>query len=118
MEKELKELVESGKIIVGVYQNTDDDLNHSKKYNLKNIWKDEKINLIHLLEFLYRKQIQKSNRIKISYKYNYSDVQEITVIDSMVCYDGSYTYTKFVFYNIQTNCGFLCTDLLEMKLDK
>lgn len=116
LKKELERLKKNGLLIVGVYQNKDDEYNAINKTVLKNIWKDEKTNIIQLLGFLYRKAILKSN-IRISYSYNYNDVQEITISESFTNYDGSITKTKYVFYNVPTNMSYLDTFKIEKIIE-
>lgn len=113
IKKELETLKEQGALIVGVEQNRTEDGEILKKYILKNIWKDEKQNVLQLMAFLYNKTILKSNRIKIYYSYNYNDKQTIKIIDTFENYDGSYTKTVFTFYNVPTNCGYLDIYKLE-----
>ena len=57
---------ERKKIIVKVYQDRE-----TGKKKLVNVWEDEKTNVLQLTAFLYRKTIQKSTNLKISYKYDY-----------------------------------------------
>lgn len=60
-----------------------------------------------LLGFLYSKTIIKVSNLKISYSYNYSDLQTISITQNYTNYDGSITKTRYNFYNIPTNCGYL-----------
>ena len=94
--------MENKKIMVNVYQTKDNG-----KKELVNTWNSEKDCILQLAAFLYQKTILKSNKLKISYKYNYSDIQTITFIDSYENYDGTITKTFFEFVNIPTNLGFL-----------
>ena len=41
------------------------------------------------------------------YSYNYSDYQTLTFSNEYTNYDGTKTITKYVFYNIPTNLGYL-----------
>lgn len=100
---------ENKKIIVKVYQ----DRNDKKKKELVNVWEDEKTNVLQLTAFLYRKTIQKSNKLRISYKYNYSDLQTIVIKESYTNYDNSISNTWFEFENIPTKMGFL--DIYKIK---
>lgn len=118
MKKELQELIKEGKIVVAVYQNTDEELNRTTKTNLKNIWKDEKTNITNLLGFLYNKTILKTRKLTIKYNYNYSDKQTIKVIYKDECYDGTISKTEYVFYNIPTIMGCLDVSALDLKLEK
>lgn len=94
--------MENKKILVNVYQTKDNG-----KKELVNKWEDEKTNVLQLAAFLYQKTILKSNKLKIKYSYDYSDLQTITFIDSYENYDGTITKTYFEFVNIPTNLGFL-----------
>ena len=109
----LEELKKQNKIIVGVEQNRDDEMETTNKMYLKNVWEDEKTNIIHLLGFLYQKTILKSNSIKIKYNYNYSDKQDIKIIYTYINYDNTTTKTIYTFYNIPTNLAYLDTFKLE-----
>lgn len=102
LKNKLEELKESKKIVVGVEQWKGND-----KKELVNIWEDEKTNIMQLLAFLYRKTILKCNNIRISYSYNYSDLQSISITENYTNYDNSITKTRYTFYNIPTNCGYL-----------
>ena len=104
---------ERKKIIVKVYQ----DRKTGKK-ELVNVWEDEKTNVLQLTAFLYRKTIQKSKNLKISYKYNYSDLQTIVIKESFTNYDDTITNTWFEFENIPTNCGYLDIYKIENNLKK
>lgn len=117
MEKELKKLINEKKLVVGVEQNRDEDGNNTKNYILKNIWKEEKTNILQLLGFLYRKTILKSKGLKIYYSYNYNDLQKIKIVDSFENYDGTITKTIYTFYNIPTNLAFLDIYKLESVLN-
>ena len=94
--------MENKKIYVNVYQTKDNG-----KKELVNKWNSKKECLLQLTAFLYQKTILKSNRLKISYKYNYSDLQTITFVDSYENYDGSITKTYFEFNNLPTKLAFL-----------
>lgn len=115
LKNELEKLIKKGVLVVGVYQNTDNNYNKINKMILKNIWKDAKSNTMQLLGFLYRKTILKSN-IRIDYSYNYSDSQTITFTENYINYDNTITKTKYVFYNIPTNMAFLDTYKLENQI--
>jgi len=117
LKKQLKELIESNKIVVGVEQNKDDDYNTIKKMILKNIWTDEKINILQLTSFLYQKTILKAYNIKIRYSYNYSDTQTIEIVQTYHNCDDTITKTKYIFYNIPTNLGYLDIYNLESRLN-
>ena len=102
MQLELEKELKKGGIVVAVYQQ------HEKgKKVLVNIWRDRKNNLKQFTCFLYRKAILKAKNIRISYNYNYSDKQIITITESFINYDNSITKTSFVFHNIPTKCGYL-----------
>lgn len=103
LKKELEELIKQGKIVVGVEQ----DRNEKKQMELVNIWKEEKTNILQLTGFLYQKAILKSNNLKIRYSYNYSDNQTISFVQSYENYDGTITKTKYTFYNLPSNLGYL-----------
>ena len=94
--------MEKEKIIVNVYQTKENG-----KKGLVNVWNDEKMNLLQLTAFLYRKTILKTSNLKIKYSYNYSDKQTITFIESYTNYDGTITKTFYEFINIPTNLGYL-----------
>lgn len=96
MENKLKQLKGEKKIVVEVKQNN----------KLVNVWEDEKTNILQLTAFLYRKTILKSN-IRISYSYNYSDLQTIKITEKYENYDKSITKTEYIFHNIPTNLGYL-----------
>lgn len=113
LKKELETLKNEGWLVVGVEQNRNENGNIINKKILKNIWKNEKQNILQLLGFLYRKTIQKSTNLKIYYSYNYSDFQTIKIVDKFENFDNTFTYTTFTFYNIPTNCGFLDIYKLE-----
>lgn len=108
--KELKEQYEEmkkdGKLVVEVVQN--------KK--IVNYWVDEKTNLLQLLAFLYNKTVIKS-QIRLDYSYNYSDVQHLTFSQSYTNYDGSKTITKYNFYNIPTNLGYIDIYKLQKQME-
>lgn len=104
---------ESKKMIVKVYQ----DRGTGKRKQV-NTWKDQTNILLQLTAFLYRKTIQKSQRIKISYKYDYTDSQTIIVKESFTNYDNTVTNTWFEFENIPTNCGYLDIYKIENNLKK
>lgn len=99
LKKELEHLKNNGNIIVGVYQDKE----------LVNIWKDEKTNILHLMSDLYNKQFLKNNNTKITNKYNYSDVQEIKVIEKRYNYDEPITTFEYIYFNIPTKCGYIDT---------
>ena len=102
MQLELQKLINKDKFVVGVYQQ------HEKgKKVLVNIWRDKENNLKQLTCFLWRKAILKSSKIKIKYRYNYSDKQVLEIVEDFENYDGSITKTFFVFYNVKTNLGYL-----------
>ena len=103
--------MENKKIIVNVYQTKGNG-----KKELVNIWNDEKTNLLQLTSFLYRKAILKSSNLKVKYKYDYSDLQTITFIDSYENYDGSVTKTYYEFINIPTNLSYLDIYKIEKSL--
>ena len=67
MKESLLNLVNQNKMVVGVYQNTNEDFDYIKEMQLKNIWENETTNILQLTAFLYRKTIQKSNNLKIRY---------------------------------------------------
>lgn len=113
LKKQLKELIESKKIVVGVEQNKDDEYNTTKKMILKNIWTDEKTNILQLTSFLYQKTILKAYNIRIKYNYNYSDTQKIEIVQTYHNYDNTITKTKYTFYNIPTNLG--CLDIYNLE---
>ena len=94
--------MEKEKIIVNVYQ-----AKGNNKKELVNVWNDEKTNILQLTAFLYRKTILKNKMLKIKYSYNYSDMQQVTIIESYENYDGSITKTYYEFINIPTQMGFL-----------
>lgn len=98
LKKELESLKKDKKIVVAVYQDK----------ALVNIWKDEKTNILHLLSNLYNKQLL-GTKIKISNRYNYSDIQEIKVTEKSYNYDESTTTFAYIYYNIPTKCGYLDT---------
>ena len=116
MKEKLNDLIIKNKIVVGVYQNTDDNYNKINKMILKNVWEDEKSNTMNLLAFLYRKTILKSNNLRISYNYNYSDNQTISITESYTNYDNTITKTKYVFYNIPTKLGYLDIHTINDKM--
>ena len=89
-------------MIVNVYQKKENG-----RKELVNTWEDEKMNILQLTAFLYRKTILKDSRLKIRYSYNYSDSQTIEIIESYENYDGSITKTYFVFENVPTSLGYL-----------
>lgn len=103
---------EEKKIVVKVYQKKG-----SGKKELVNTWNDEKVNMLQLTAFLYRKAILKSSNLKVNYSYNYSDLQTITFIESYVNYDESITKTFYQFENIPTNLGFLDIYKIEKSLE-
>lgn len=102
MQLELQKLIDKGRLVVGVYQQHD-----KGKKVLVNIWYNKTTNLKQLTTFLFRKTIQKDQRLKIYYSYNYSDKQTITIVESFENFDGSITKTSFTFYNVPTKCGYL-----------
>ena len=93
--------METKKMIVKVYQD------RTGKKELTNTWENQTNILLQLTAFLYRKTIQKSSNLKISYKYNYSDAQTIVFKESYTNYDNTITNTWFEFENIPTNMGYL-----------
>ena len=104
--------MENKKITVNVYQTKENG-----KKELVNKWNDEKTNLLQLTAFLYRKTILKSSNLKVKYRYNYSDLQTITFIDSYENCDGSITKTYYEFINIPTNMGYLDIYKIENNLE-
>lgn len=104
---------ESKKMIVKVYQ----DRGTGEKKQV-NTWKNQTNILLQLTAFLYRKTIQKSQKIKISYKYDYTDLQTIIVKESFTNYDNTITNTWFEFENIPTSCGYLDIYKIENNLKK
>lgn len=108
LQKTLEELKGKGKIVVGVEQ-----WHEKEKKELVNVWEDEKANILQLLSFLYRKTILKGYNLRIDYRYNYSDSQVISITESYTNYDNSITKTRYNFYNIPTNLGFL--DIYKMQ---
>lgn len=95
---------------VKVYQKRE-----NKKKELVNTWEDEKMNILQLTAFLYRKTILKDSRLRIKYGYNYSDSQTIEIIESYENYDKSITKTFYVFENVPTNLGYL--DIYKLEKD-
>lgn len=93
------------KIVVEVIQNN----------KIVNYWLDEKVNIMQMLGLLYQKTIVKSSSLRIRHSYNYSDMQTITFSNSYENYDGTKTITKYVFYNIPTNMGYL--DIYKINKD-
>lgn len=104
---------ESKKMIVKVYQ--DRETGEKKQVNT---WENQTNILLQLTAFLYRKTVQKSQKIKISYKYDYTDLQTIIVKESFTNYDNTITNTWFEFENIPTNCGYLDIYKIENNLKK
>ena len=100
------------KMIVKVYQDRE-----TGKKELTNTWEDQASILLQLTAFLYRKTIQKSSNLKITYKYNYSDKQTIIVKESYVNYDNTVTNTWFEFENIPTSMGYLDIYKIEKMLE-
>lgn len=94
--------MKDNKIFVEVYQQKGNG-----KKELVNTWNDEKTNILQLTAFLYRKTILKSNNLRISYSYNYSDLQTISIVESYENYDGTITKTSYNFKNIPTNLAYL-----------
>ena len=94
-------------IIVEVYQNTDENMENTKKMVLKNTWNDHDQNVKQLLAFLWRKQVMKSSRLKVKHSYSYDDIQTISIIETYENYDGSITTTEYRFLNVPTSLGFL-----------
>lgn len=113
LKNKLEKLIKENKIVVGVEQNRDEEMELTSKMYLKNIWEDETSNVIHLLGFLYQKTIQKSDNIKIKYNYSYDDKQTIKIIYSYINYDNTITKTIYTFYNIPTNLSYLDTFKIE-----
>lgn len=105
--------MENKKMIVNVYQK-----HGNGKKALVNVWEDETTNILQLTAFLYRKTIQKNGNLKISYKYNYSDLQTITIAETFTNYDESTTTTYFEFINVPTNLAYLDIYKLEKKINK
>lgn len=103
--------MENNKIIVEVYQQKG-----KEKKELVNTWNDEKTNILQLTAFLYRKTVLKSNNIKIKYSYNYSDLQEIKIVESYINYDSTIAKTEYIFKNIPTNLAYLDIYKLEKRL--
>lgn len=99
------------KMIVKVYQDRE-----TGKKELTNTWEDQTNIILQLTAFLYRKTIQKSRNLKITYKYNYSDTQTIIIRESYENYDHTITNTWFEFENIPTNMGYLDIYKIEKNL--
>lgn len=103
--------MENKKMIVKVYQNRE-----TGKKELTNTWEDQTNIVLQLTAFLYRKTIQKSSNLKITYKYNYSDYQTIVIRESYENYDNTITNTWFEFENIPTKMGYLDIHEIEKNL--
>lgn len=106
MKKQFENLKNGGKIVVEVIQNG----------KISNYWLDEKTNIIQLLGFLYNKTVIKAN-YKMHYSYNYSDKQTITFSNSYDNFDSTKTITKYKFYNVPSNLGYLDTYKLSKILE-
>lgn len=104
---------ENKKMIVKVYQDRE-----TGKKKLTNTWENQTAILLQLTAFLYRKTVQKSRNLKITYKYNYSDCQTIIIKESYENYDHSITNTWFEFENIPTSMGYLDIYKIEKNLKK
>ena len=102
---------ENKKMIVKVYQDRE-----TGKKKLTNTWEDQTNILLQLTAFLYRKTIQKSRNLKITYKYDYSDYQTIIIKESYENYDHTITNTWFEFENIPTNMSYLDIYKIEKNL--
>lgn len=103
--------METKKMIVKVYQDRE-----TGKKELTNTWEEQTNILLQLTAFLYRKTIQKSSNLKITYKYNYTDYQTIIIKESYQNYDNTTTNTWFEFENIPTNMGYLDIYKIEKNL--
>ena len=103
--------MENKKMIVKVYQDRE-----TGKKELTNTWEDQTNIVLQLTAFLYRKTIQKSRNLKITYKYDYSDYQTIIIKESYENYDHTITNTWFEFENIPTNMGYLDIYKIEKNL--
>lgn len=99
------------KMIVNVYQDRE-----TGKKELTNTWEDQTSIVLQLTAFLYRKTIQKSKNLKITYEYNYSDYQTVIVKESYENYDHTITNTWFEFENIPTKMGYLDIHEIEKNL--
>lgn len=104
--KEFEKLLNEKKIVVEVKQD-----NKTTNYLL-----NEKVNIISLLEILYRKTVLKAN-IKIKYNYDYTDMQTITITQSYTTFDGTEAKFSYIYYNIPTSMGYLDTLKLTKKLE-
>lgn len=102
LKNRLEELKKENKIVVGVEQ-----WHENEKKEIVNIWEDEKTNILQLTSFLYRKTILKGYNLRFDYSYNYIDKQTLSITESYQNYDNTITKTRYTFYNIPTNLGFL-----------
>lgn len=104
LKKEYLQNLKDKKIVVEVQQSRD-----GEKKEVVNYWNNEKENIFQLLGLLYQKTILKSDNLKIKYKYNYNDLQEISFILSYTNYDNTITKTFYNFKNVPTSLSFLDT---------
>lgn len=106
MKKQFEELKANGKLVVEVIQNG----------KVSDYWLDEKSNAMQLLGFLYSKTVI-NKKYRITYHYNYSDKQTISITDKYENFDGTFTKTQYKFYNVPTNMGYLDTYKLSQILE-